>query len=178
VSISAMSLICGSERKLPAAKSCKEISRDPLVAVSHDHFGRILIMSKKRTKESDKTIIETMEKGYVARRELSLEIKHAGESLQASCHWAFNLAEGIEGFQDSFLRAVSHLQDLEAAPLTKGFDLESAPKIISVLSKVRRYCRQMADESKPLSVDGIIEDCQELERYATMLEKLTKSKKA
>ena len=124
-----------------------------------------------------KTNIGPMERGYVSGSELSLEIKHTEELLQASCHWALSLAEGVEGFEDTFLETVGYLESLEEAPLAVEFDASSIPRIRSILRKIRNYCRRMATEGKPLSVIGIVEDLQELEAYTAMLRKLTGPKK-
>jgi hypothetical protein len=121
--------------------------------------------------------IHPMENGYVSGSALSLEIKQTEELLQTSCYWAINLAEGIEGFEDSFLSAVRYLDDLQEMPLKTKFDNRFVPKIRSTLRKIRSYCSRMAAEDKPLSVMGIVEDLQELELYSNKLRKLLELQK-
>jgi hypothetical protein len=118
--------------------------------------------------------VHPMENGYISGSELSLEVEQAEELLQVSCKWAINLAEGIEGFQDSFLMAVGYLDELREKPLKTGFDDRLERKIRSLLRKIRNYCRRMAAEDKPLSVMGIVEDLQELAIYSTKLRNLLK----
>src|SRR5206468_1214056 len=118
-----------------------------------------------------------MDKGYTSGLELSLEEKCAEELLQASCHWAVNLAEGIDGFDFWFSDAVNCLDQLRKVPLQANFDPTSAPKIRSTLKKLRKYCRRMASEDEPLSVDGIIGDLQQLKSYSSVLSRLIKSGK-
>jgi hypothetical protein len=122
-----------------------------------------------------KTQIGPRDKGYTSGLNLSLEAKCAEELLQESCHWAVNLAEGIAGFDFWFSDAVNCLDQLRKIPLEAGFDPRAAPKIRSVLNKLRKYCRKMASEDEPLSIDGIIEDLQQLKRHSLKLNRLIKA---
>jgi hypothetical protein len=112
-----------------------------------------------------------MQHGYLSGLELSLEIKHAEELLQTSCHWALSLAEGIQDFEQSFMDAVGYLEELGESPTRVGFDKVHERKIRSALLKIRKYSRRMASENKPLSVIDIVEDCQELTVYSNLLKK-------
>jgi hypothetical protein len=98
---------------------------------------------KRKKKE-----VRPMERGYISGSELSLEIEQAEELLPTSCHWAVNLTEGIQHFGDSFSRTVSDLDDLRNKRLENGFDVKRAPKIRSVLRRIRNYCRRMAAEDQ------------------------------
>jgi hypothetical protein len=116
--------------------------------------------------------VKPMQKGYVCGAALELEIKQAAELFQTSCAWAFNLAEGVEGFVDIFMETVSSLQKLRKLPLDRDFSRESEADVRRLLRKLRTYSRRMAAEDEPLSVIGIVDDLQELEMHCNRAKKL------
>lgn len=111
----------------------------------------------------------------IAENLLRVEIKCATNSLNESCGWAVNLSELVSGFDDSFVRTQQKLRELRKELARRKFDDVQQRKVRKVLFEIRRYSRSMADESKPLRVDVIIEQAQrmfDLEKLVTKLASL------
>jgi hypothetical protein len=103
---------------------------------------------------------------------LEEEIKCASASLNASCGWAISLSEGISGFDDAFISVQQKLEELAERLKEYKFDEPIRRKLRNVLLEIRKYSRQMADESEPLRVDDIIENAHRMYELEKKLKKL------
>ena len=97
---------------------------------------------------------------FQSRQALSTEVKHALELLQLSGEWAFYLGENVAHLLDSTSNAADHLEDLVKTTYEEDMNLEQQKKIRAMLGRIRKYYRQMHNDSEHLSVIGIVEDLQ------------------
>jgi uncharacterized protein Yka (UPF0111/DUF47 family) len=96
---------------------------------------------------------------FQSRHALSTEVKHALELLHLSGNWAFHLGEDVAHLLNSMDNVADRLEEL-VTTYEEDMNLEQQKKIRAMLGRVRKYYRQMHNDSEPLSVLGIVEDLQ------------------
>jgi hypothetical protein len=103
---------------------------------------------------------------------LAKKVKQTEERLQASCGWAVSMCETLEPFQNEFYDTVSRLEQLEEFCSKHKTTKAQRQQIGAVLRRLRKYSRKMADQSKPLTVLGIIWDLERMNELATLVKRL------
>jgi hypothetical protein len=116
-------------------------------------------------------------KWSLSREALATEIEQASTLLQLCCNWAFSLSEGVADFQNDMLAVTSGLEKLKVRSLSRDMDLAQQRKIRGVLWQLRKYSREMADETKPLSVINMVSDCESIAALLQMIREVLQQTK-
>lgn len=106
---------------------------------------------------------------------LKKDVERTELLLQENCHWACCLAENIAGYADSLSDVLKQINRVKDNP--KKVQGATRDKFNAILAELRDYSRRMANETKPLTVIGISEDCQQINSFKRRLGKLMKKRR-
>lgn len=109
-------------------------------------------------------------------KQLIQDLKEAHDLFQNGCGWAADLSERISDFQSDFFSLVTSLEELQNTVATRQLEVNTADKCRKAMKRLGKYCRLMGRDDEPLTVLGIMQDCEQIEehkqRFAKLLEDL------
>ena len=108
--------------------------------------------------------------------DISREIDKTLNLLGDGCNWADSLCQGIEGFTITYMEVGSSLGRLKDIYENGSLSRQTLEEVRHALREIREYSRYMKDESRPLTICGIIEDAQgineQLSALSTLLDRI------